>query len=399
VVSFKAGKKVATNTKRIVWKKVNGKRKKEVVQQNLFVPRGALSKESVYGKIMAIDKDIKTGLPIKYSPKYLFENVQLIVRPKIKALIEERISLHEGNVKAAISSLKKNPIFLDEDKTIELTYGSCYAEKSVLKYAIASLTDKDVPYIVDGKIKQLVKERLLAHKNNAKEAFKEPLLFNNKPILTVRLYTEMEALEVVKKNNDGKPIGFVAPSNNHHVALYKNAEGMLVEHVATFWHCVERKRFFEEFFTKEECSTIQNGTIITKPKLVWNKILERENSKFEQNFLANLPNDDWEFVESIQTNEIFVFGLSKSEILQAIGNNDFTAVAGAAYRVQKISSRDYIFRQAFETKVDNKVNDAKNDQLTVSLGKMIRINSVLAWQKHNPVKVKVGLLGKIELLD
>ncbi|HAN38909.1 MAG TPA: type II CRISPR RNA-guided endonuclease Cas9, partial [Chitinophagaceae bacterium] len=66
MVSFKSGKKVATKGTRKI--KVNGV--KQVVQKDIIIPRGALSEESVYGKIKTIEKN----KPIKY----LFENANRI---------------------------------------------------------------------------------------------------------------------------------------------------------------------------------------------------------------------------------------------------------------------------------------------------------------------------------
>ena len=52
-VSLKAGKKVVTPGKRLVYK--NGKR--VVKQTGILVPRGALTKESVYGKIKVLERN------------------------------------------------------------------------------------------------------------------------------------------------------------------------------------------------------------------------------------------------------------------------------------------------------------------------------------------------------
>lgn len=71
----------------------------------MIVPRGALHEQSVYGKIKVIEKD----KPLKY----LFENLDKIVNPKVKSLIEERLNENKNDVKIALSSLKKNPIFFE----------------------------------------------------------------------------------------------------------------------------------------------------------------------------------------------------------------------------------------------------------------------------------------------
>ena len=109
LVSFKAGKRVATTGKRIIYKKG----KKVVAQKGIIIPRGALSEEFVYGKINVIEEN----KPIKY----LFENPNLIFKPYIRALVEERLSLHNNEAKKAIQSLKKEPIFLDSGSFMQIT--------------------------------------------------------------------------------------------------------------------------------------------------------------------------------------------------------------------------------------------------------------------------------------
>ena len=72
LISFKAGKKVATSGVRKI--KINGK--KRVVQSDIIVPRGALHEQFVYGKIKVEDKD----KPLKF----LFENSDRIINTHIK---------------------------------------------------------------------------------------------------------------------------------------------------------------------------------------------------------------------------------------------------------------------------------------------------------------------------
>src|SRR5690606_29183482 len=97
LISFKAGKKVATITRF----KATGKNK----DTGVIVPRGALHEQSVYGKIKVIEKD----KPLKY----LFENSDKIINPTIKKLIDNRLSENDYNSKKALSTLKKNPIYLN----------------------------------------------------------------------------------------------------------------------------------------------------------------------------------------------------------------------------------------------------------------------------------------------
>jgi CRISPR-associated endonuclease Csn1 len=124
LISFKSGKKVAVKGKRKIGKRGN----KKVVQENIIVPRGELHEQFVYGKI----KTIETNKTVKY----LFANPHLIFKPYIKTLIEKRLGKFENDKKKALASLKKEPIYLDTDKTKELEYGTCFKEEFVKKYTV-----------------------------------------------------------------------------------------------------------------------------------------------------------------------------------------------------------------------------------------------------------------------
>ena len=394
LVSYKAGKKVATLGKR----KIKKDGKKIVVQENIIVPRGALSEQSVYGKIKTAAKDFKKDELIKFPVKYLFEHPHLIFKKKVKAAVEKRLNEYNGDGKRALASLKKEPVYLNEEKTAELKFGTCFSEEVVIKYPLTAITAKDVDYIIDDKVKELVKERLQQYNNKEKEAFKETLWYNEEkqiPVLSVRCFTGLKAVEPVKKNDNGNDIGFVLTKNNHHIAIYKNQAGEMVELPATFWHSVERKSFFIKYFTREERDAMQENTIIKKPHLVWDKILTLPDGTFSESFLQKLPEQNWELVTSLQRNEMFVVGLNRDELNDALKEKDYKLINQCLYRVQKIAESYYNFRLHTETKVDDKYNGKKDESLSISLGKAIRIQSLPAWIKRNPIKVRVNNIGKI----
>lgn len=363
IVSFKSGKKVATWGKRFI--KKNGKRIK--VQQNILVPRGALSEESVYGKIKTIEKN----KPVKY----LFENPHLIFKPYIKKLVEQRIAEHEGDAKKALASLKKNPIYLDEHNTIPLEYGTCYKEEYVIKYPIESIKEKDIPYIVDKKIRELITERLKQFNGKEKEAFKEPVYLDANqtiPIRTVRMLTGLSAVEPVKYDKNGHPIAFVKPGNNHHIAIYIDEQGNKIPHLCTFWHAVERKKY-------------GLPVIIENPKEVWDKILN-EKEKYPQSFLEKLPEDRWNLKVSLQENELFVIGFNI--VNNSIENLSKKEMAKYIYRVQKLSDFDIFFRHIYETVI----TDSYFKKATL---KYLRISSIKSWLEFNPIKITVNKLGEV----
>ena len=101
LVSLKAGKKAATTGVR----KIKQDGKKRIVQTGIIVPRGALHKQYVYGAIKVTDN--------KKPIKYLFENVNKIISPIIRKKINSRLTEYNGDIKEALRSVKKSPIWLD----------------------------------------------------------------------------------------------------------------------------------------------------------------------------------------------------------------------------------------------------------------------------------------------
>ena len=371
LVSFKSGKKVATQGTR----KVKIKGHKKIVQEGIIVPRGPLSEESVYGKIKILDKH----KPVKY----LFENPHLIFKNRIKRLVEERIEKFDGDVKKAYNSIKREPIYLDEAKTVKLEYGTCYREEYVIKYPVGSLKPQDVNSIVDEEIRRKFQKRLEEFKGNEKNAFKDlennPVWYDEEkkiPVRSVRCFTGLSMVEPVRYNEKGEPVGYVKPGNNHHIAIYEDNEGNKYEHVCTFWHAVERKKF-------------GLPVIIENPTEVWNQILNEEK-ELPEDFLKKLPLDGWKFLTSLQQNEMFLLGMPDEEIEKAISENDNALLSRHLYRVQKITSKDYFFRHHLETEINDNADALK-------LKKFYRIKSIKSFEQLNPVKVRINLLGQLKV--
>lgn len=375
-VSFKAGKKVATLNKRYVYKKG----RKFVVQKDIITPRGALSQESVYGKIKVLEQK---------TIKYAFENPQMIFKGYIKRLVSDRLKQHGGDTKKAIASLNKKPIMIGHDKQTELTFATCYKEEYVIKYPLSSLQKMaDVESIVDINIRERVKARIAQYGGKIKEALKDlennPVWFDDSckiPVKTVRCFTGLtnNVVATLKSDEIGRPISFVKPANNHHVAIYRDEEGKLQEHIVTFWTAVDR---------------VKNKVpvVIKSPVAVWDGLIETSAS---EEFLTTLPDVNWTYVESLQQNEMFILGLSDDEYNDAIKNNDYTILCSHLYRVQKISAREYVFRLHIETSVDDKYAGVKNQMLSKDMGKVVVIQSFSKYNEVNPRKVRVDVLGNI----
>ncbi len=370
MISFKSGKKVATIGSRKV--KINGK--KTVVQNGIVIPRGALSEESVYGKIKVMNKN----MPLNE----LFKDPENIVSPKIKALVLARIQELNGDTKKAIASLKKEPIYLDNEKTQELSYGSLFSIETVLKYPIASIKEKDLKDVVDDHIRKILQARI--NEKGEKEAFKEPLFIDaNKQIQikSVRIKTGLDSVVPVRKNEQNEAIAFVKPGNNHHMAFYKDTDGKDEVHICSFWHAVERKKY-------------KLPVVIQEPKAAWDSVFQNPE-KYPAEFTEKLPKDNWQFVLSMQQNELFVLGLEQAAFDEYVASKNFEEIAKHLYRTQKMSiissgAIDFWFRQIYETNLID-------DKAAKDLKRFYRIQSIKSFMAINPIKVKINTLGKLLL--
>lgn len=306
-VSFKSGKRAASKGKRYIQKG----RKRICVQDNIIIPRGALSEESVYGRIQSSE----TGK-------------------------------HEY----------------------------------VIKYKIGSIRPEDVNYVIDKRIREILRNRLEQFGGKSEKAFVEPVLdHQGREIRSVRCYTGLSATVPLRYNADGQPIAFVKPANNHHVAIYEDESGNLQEHIVTFWHAVERKK---------------HGlpVVITDPAEIWENITD----SMQESFLRQLPpSASWKFRFSMQQNEMFILGMEEELYNDAMRNSDYAALSKHLYRVQKIAETYYVFRHHLETTVDDKYNGVKKESLSIQMGKMVRITSMKSLLGNNPHKVHVTLTGKI----
>ena len=306
-VSFKSGKRAASTGRRYIYK--GGKR--ICVQKGIIIPRGALSEESVYGRI----QDFKTG-----------------------------------------------------------------KQEYVIKYKIENIAPKDLDSVIDNRIREILRTRLEQFGGKPEKAFAEPVLDHQGcAIRSVRCRTGLNATVPVRYNEQGEPIAFVKPGNNHHVAIYVDEKGKLQEHIVTFWHAVERKKY-------------GIPTIITNPADAWDKVTDR----MPESFLNQLPpSANWEFKFSMQQNEMFILGMEEELYNDAIQKKDYATLSKYLYRVQKMSKGDYFFRHHLETSVDDKYNGESNPSLSTKMGKLFRIKSLGALSEKNPHKVHISITGKI----
>lgn len=371
IISIKEGKKVVTPGKRSVFRK--GKR--IIIQKNIIVPRGPLSEETIYGKIKNIVKD----QPVKT----LFANIDNIIDPSVKNTVKKRLEEVDFDIKKALESIKKQPLINDLTGEV-IENADCFNMEIVGRKPIESLTVRNKDKIVDARIRELVNNRFEEVGNNDKkfqQSLNDSPIFldsaKNIPIKKIRIYTGLKETSVfpIKKDESGKNIGFVKYGSNHHVAIYENENGNLVESVVPFMEAVKRR--------------LNNiPEIITSPSELWKEITNRE---IDQDILSQIPAYNLKFKFSMQINDMFIIGLSNDEICDAIKYNDYASLSTHIYRVQRLSSWYYDFKRHTST-----ISDTDNTQL--QNGNYISIRSEGKFRSLNPRKIKVDRIGRITLI-
>lgn len=216
-------------------------------------------------------------------------------------------------------------------------------------------TDKHIQKVVDSTIRQMLLNHLQEnyHIDTSKEFnipadafFKDGafrIFLPNKhgapvPIKKIRMKENMENAERLKDSINQ----YVNPRNNHHVMLYTDKEDHLKETIVSFWTVIERQNQGQPIY--------------------------------------QLPNDGKAIVCTLQINDTFLIGL-KEEELEAY-RNDHATLSQHLYRVQKLSGMYYVFRHHLASTLTNEKEE-------------LRIQSLDAWERANPVKVYMDEIGNI----
>lgn len=326
LVSVKAGKRIA----------VKSTNKSTKFKQ--LIPRGPLSEESVYGSIK-IQQKKEVALNKNFNPNWI------IVDKTIRKFVAKRLLEFNNNPELAF----KKPLFWDASETNQIKKVEIWewVDEKVIKYPITSLGQKDLAFIVDPKVKEIM-ETFFAGFPNEKEAQKalgtQTVWYDEKyqiPIKTIRLKTGLSKVDVLKTNNEGQPTGFVISGNNHHLAIYQNPDGT----------------YFDRMFSlKDMFELVQSGTSIQD--------------------LANL--DGAQRIYKFEQNNLFWIADSEGK--------------DRLYRVQKISKKgsgqiSVFFRELTETKlIDSKTTKDLNIYYDVS--------SIGALMNLKPRPVSISILGK-----
>lgn len=361
LISFKAKNKVVTRNKNKI--KIKGKDNFKTKVE--LTPRGQLHKETVYGRIeQYATKEERIGT------KFDLEKIKHVAKQSYREALLTRLAEFEGNPKKAFggkNAPSKNPIYLDDAKTIELP------EKVKLVWKEDNYTirkdispDLKIEKVIDVGVKTVLQKRLSDFGGDAKKAFvnleENPIWLNKEKGISIKRVTisgvsNAEALHhkkdhhgnyILDQDGNKQAVDFVSTGNNHHVAIYRDEKGNLQEEVVSFYEAVHR---------------INAGLpVINKEK------------------------EGLAFLFTMKQNEYFVFpsGDFNPNEIDLLNFENASLISPHLYRVQKIATKDYFFRHHLETTVENV-------QKTKSITwKREGINGI-----EGIIKVRINHLGQI----
>ncbi|MCF0187445.1 MAG: type II CRISPR RNA-guided endonuclease Cas9, partial [Bacteroidaceae bacterium] len=364
LVSIKAKNKVVTRNVNVT--KCKGGNKKKT----MLTPRGPLHKEQVYGLRHQYETQMVT-----VGPQMTPDIIATVSSKMEREALLKRLAQCGGDPKKAFSgqnSLEKNPIYLDSAHTKTLSAKvKCTLFKKVFSIRKEIKELSVVDKVMDSKIRKILKSRIDAYGGNKAKAFSnledEPIWLDEAKGIKLKRVTIAENFNLLalhdKRDKNGKlvfdqngntiPSDFVNLNNNHHIAIYKDADGNLQESVVTFFEAMNR---------------IISGF----------PIVDRNYRK----------SDGWEFQFSMKINEMFVFPNPKQDFfpeeIDLMDENNYAKISPNLYRVQTLSSGDYRFRHHLETML---IDDKKLQDITWKRLSIKWLNGV--------VKVRINHLGKI----
>ncbi len=366
LVSIKSKNKVTTKTVNKT-KTADG----NVRRTNTLTPRGQLHKEQVYGQ-----RKVYESYEVPVGGKLTAEEILNVASKQERLALMKRLEQFDGNPKKAFTgknSPDKNPIYVDElhSRTVPAKV-KCVRFKVVYTIRKEIGPTLSVDKVVDGRVKKILEERLARFDNKPQKAFvnldEDPIWVDEARGIKLKRVTIAENLDLCairdKRDKDGKlvldkdgstiPNDYVNLRNNHHVAIFRDADGNLQEHIVSFFEALQRKT--------ADLPVVDRA---------FNKDL------------------GWTFLFSMKINEMFVFpnpetGFNPEEIdLKDPAN--YAAISPNLFRIQKLSSKDYNFRHHLETSIET-VKELK-DVVWKRITNIALLNGV--------VKVRIDHIGRI----
>ena len=350
---------------KVLSKNINHPKKSD--PQITWTPRGRIHEDTVMGKTKRIsDKKIKLNEK--------FNDIQNIVNPEIKNLIEQHLIKFDGNPENAFSSktLKKEPIIYKKNELKEI---QVYEETCTKRVPISeNFTSAQVEKIADKGVKAIIQERIKEKNGKIKDAFsnlkENPIWLNKEKGIQIRSVTVFDESKVERVRD-----GYVKTGGNHHALIYKNEDGKFIDRVVSFWEAINIGNI----------NIQQTG----KPYPI---IDRKDNSQYGA------------FRFSMMINDLFVFDLQHSENptenkINFLDIKNRKLISSKLFRVQSLTkktNKQFVvdFRHHLETQSVRKDKNGKSiDEVPVKgiIWEQISKNSDLS----KLTKISINHLGEI----
>lgn len=388
LISIKAKNKVVTRN-------INISKKKSGVNKKVqLTPRGQLHLETIYGSSKRyVTKEEKVNA------SFDAEKIQMVASERYREALLHRLNQFGGDAKKAFTgknTLDKNPIWLNAQQTDKVPEKVKTVSFETI-YTIRKEVSPDLKLekVVDAHIRQILQARLDEFGGDAKKAFsnlaENPIWLNREKGIAIKRVTitgisNAEALHDKRDkegnlilDNDGKkqPVDYVNTGNNHHVAIYrkpkldKNNQPVLDENGDIVYELDEKIVSFYE---------------ATSRAMQYLPIIDKTYNQSE----------GWQFLFTMKQNEYFVFPrydadgdmtFNPLEHDEAWFKNpeNYAEISPNLFRVQKISTKNYMFRHHLETIV------GEPKPLRDTTWKLIQTPSNL----NGILKVRVNHIGQI----
>ncbi len=182
---------------------------------------------------------------------------------------------------------------------------------------------------------------------------KKVRVFKKATYISLHTKTDHRGLPILNAEGQPMPKDFVQTDNNHHVAIFKDAKGVLQEHTVPFMEAVQR---------------VKQGL----------PAVDKEYKKDE----------GWTFLFTMKRNEYFVFPNAKTQFdpsnIDLTDPRNYALISPNLFKVQTISKNDYRFRHHLDT------STAEDNRLLNITWKRIGKTGL-----QNVVKVRINHIGQI----
>ena len=331
LISHKAKNKVVTLNKN----KIKVKGKGNFITKIELTPRGQLHKETIYGRSHFYE--IKEE---KINATFDAHKIQAVTNPNYREALQKRLKDHENDPKKAFAGKNspiKNPVYIANttNKVPEIVKTKTLQSQFTIRKDITPDNFKDIKAIhkvVDLGIRKILLERLAHFNGNAKEAFSNledhPIWFNKEKGIVIKSVKitgvanaeplhhakDHHGKEIIDTNNKPIAVDYVSTGNNHHVAIYRDEKNNLHEEVVSFYEAVARKNLGEPI-------------------------------------IKNTHEKGWNLLFTMKQNEMFVFPSEDFNPLEVdlLDPNHIPIIGRNLFRVQKISTKNYVFNHHLET--------------------------------------------------